>query len=64
VLIDGVDAMLGKVCGVRIVNEIIQRSDDWVAEDIGEMELARGIERSVDADSNKGCEESECREED
>jgi hypothetical protein len=64
VLIPGVNAMLGKVGGVRIIEEVVDGSDDWVLKDFCEVEFARGIKRRVYADGNESCKESGRRKED
>lgn len=56
--------MLGKICRVVVVKEIIDWSNDRVVADFCEVEFARGIERRVHANGNKGCQESESSEED
>jgi len=55
--------MLGKVRGIRVVAEIIERCDDGAADEFGKGEFAGGIKRRVYADSKESCEKSErCKE--
>ena len=62
-LVSWVYAMLGKVCGIGVVAEIIEGCDDGAADEFGEGVFAGGIKRRVYADSKESCEESErCKE--
>lgn len=64
VLVTWVYAMLGKVCGIGIVDKIVQGRDYGAGKEFGEGEFARGIKRRVDTDGKEGCQESDCSEED
>jgi hypothetical protein len=63
-LISGVDAVLGKVGGVGIVDEVIDGGKDGLVKDFCEVEFARGIEGSINTDGNKSCKEGKGSEED
>lgn len=54
-LISRVDAVLGKVGGIRVVDEVVDRGDDRFVEYFCEFKFSRGIERRVHADSNERC---------
>jgi hypothetical protein len=58
VLISRVDAMLGKVVRIRVVDEVVEGGNNRVVKNLGEVEFARGIERSVNANGNESGEES------
>ncbi len=58
VLVSWVNAMLGEIGRVRVVEKVIEGHDDGVGEDGREGEVARCVGCSVDADGYKSCEES------
>ena len=63
-LVTWVYAMLGKVRGIRIVDEVVEGCDNGASKDVGEGEFARGIKRRVYTDGKERCKESDCSEED
>lgn len=63
VLVARVDAMLGEVGGVGVVEEVVEWCNDGVRENARKSDVARGIRCSIDADGYEGCEESRCSEE-
>lgn len=58
-LVARMEAMLDEVCGVRVVEEVVEGCDDRTAEDLGKGEFTRSIEGSVNADGDESSKDRE-----
>ena len=63
-LVARMEAMLGEICGVRVVEKVVEGCDDRTAVDLRKSEIASSIEGCINADGDESSKEREYGNED